>query len=568
MKYNSAMRNGFLWKSLDLLTKRQTNILSAAFVIMATVIFSQVLGLVRQRLMIAIFGVSQVGIYFYATYLPDYIFQLTIAAAITSSFIPVFSGYINRGNEEEGHKMASTLLFIGFILFFIISCFLAFFAESILQIFNLGNHLDTQEMSVMVTMTRIYIFSEFLFIIGTFFTALIQSYNNFFIPALAVAFYNVGIILGILLFSSTFGIYSTMIGSILGGLIFVLIQLPMARKLGFSFRLSFTSPIINSIKKVGAMMWPRAISVVIFNSSIVAIGAFISLLPEPTKMNTIFDLAKTLAFAPVVLFGNAIAQAAFPILARERERIKEFKSTFINSFNQMLYLVLPISVLILVLRIPLVRLVYGAPKLDWPSTVMTGDTLKFFAISIFAQALITLILRAFYALHDTKTPLIVSAITNGLFVILAYAMVNVWHIGAAARVGGIEGLAIAFSITSILQLMALFLLLDAKVGGFHKRTLFVPWVKIFVSTFFTAFALYIPIKLLDQLVFDTTRTGNLIILTGISSMAGLSLYLFLTWIFDVKEARTYLFAMRKIGNWREVLGKIQEIVGGDKINPA
>ena len=116
------MRNGFLWKSLDLLTKRQTNILSAAFVIMATVVFSQLLGLVRQRLMIAIFGISQVGIYFYATYLPDYIFQLTIAAAITSSFIPVFSGYISRGNEEEGHKMASTLLFIGFILFFIISC--------------------------------------------------------------------------------------------------------------------------------------------------------------------------------------------------------------------------------------------------------------------------------------------------------------------------------------------------------------------------------------------------------------------------------------------------------------
>jgi putative peptidoglycan lipid II flippase len=419
----------------------------------------------------------------------------------------------------------------------------------------------------MTTMTRIYIFSEFLFIIGTFFTALIQSYNNFFIPAIAVAFYNVGIILGILLFSSTFGIYSTMIGSVLGGLIFVLIQVPMARKLGFSFSLSFTKTIIDGIKKVGHMMWPRAISVVIFNSSIVAIGAFISLLPEPTKMNTIFDLAKTLAFAPVVLFGNAIAQAAFPILARERDRMNEFKSTFINSFNQMLYLVLPISVLILVLRIPLVRLVYGAPKLDWLSTVMTGDTLKFFAISIFAQALITLILRAFYALHDTKTPLIVSAIGNGFFVLLAYIMINIWHTGINILGSGVEGLAIAFSIASILQLIALFLLLDAKVGGFHKRTLFMPWVKIFAATFFTAFALYIPIKLLDQLVFDTTRTVNLIILTGISSMAGLSLYLFLTWLFDVKEARIYLFAIRKIGNRREVLGKIQETVGGDKINP-
>lgn len=308
-------------------------------------------------------------------------------------------------------------------------------------------------------------------------------------------------------------------------------------------------------------MWPRAISVVIYNSSIIVIGAFISLLPNPASMNTIFDLAKTLAFAPVVLFGNAIAQAAFPMLSREKDRLEDFKTTFINSFNQMLYLVLPISVLILILRIPLVRLVYGAPKLDWPSTVLTGDTLKFFAISIFAQALITLILRGFYALHDTKTPLIVTALSNIFFIIFAYFFVFIWKIRIDQLDSGIEGLAIAFTITSIIQLIALFLLLDRKVGGFHKRTLFIPWLKIFISSFFTAFALYIPIKLLDQLVFDTTRTINLIFLTGISAFAGLSLYLFLTWFLDVKEAKTYLLALKKVGNWREVHSKIQEIRG-------
>ncbi len=544
----------------DLLARRQTNILSAAFVIMATVIFSQILGLIRQRLMIASFGVSQVGIYFYATYLPDYIFQLTIAAAITSSFIPVFSGYIHKDREKEGHEMASTLLFIGILLFFVVSCILAFFAPQILQIFNLGNHLSTAEMSMMVTLTRIYIFSEFLFILGTFFTALLQSYNNFLIPAMAVAFYNVGVITGILLFSSTFGIYSTMIGSILGGIIFVSVQIPLAKKLGFSFNPGWTAPILEGIKKVGHMMWPRAISVVIYNSSIVVIGAFISFLPDPAKMNTIFDLAKTLSFAPVVLFGNAIAQAAFPVLAREKDQLEDFKSTFINSFNQMLYLILPVSILILVLRIPLVRLVYGAPRLDWPSTVLTGETLKFFAISIFAQALITLILRGFYALHDTKTPLIVSAIGNGFLLGLSYFSVIVWHTG-------VTGLAIAFTISSILQLIVLFLLLEIKVGGFNRRALFIPWSKFVLSTFFTAFALYVPIKLLDQLVFDTTRTINLLFLTGISSMAGLSLYLFLTWLFNVKEASTYILAFRKLGNWREVFSKIQELVGGDKINP-
>ena len=554
------MRNNFVLKSLDLLARRQTNILSAAFVIMATVIFSQILGLIRLRLMLAFFGAPQVGIYSFATILPDYVFQLTIAAAITSSFIPVFSGYIHKDREKEGHEMASTLLFIGFFLFLVISSILAFFAPQILQIFNQGNNLTSSDMSMMIALTRIYIFSEFLFILGTFFTALLQSYNNFLVPAMAVAFYNVGVIGGILLFSSAFGIYSTVIGSILGGLIFVGFQIPLAKKLGFAFRPGWTASILEGIKKVGHMMWPRAISVVIYNSSTVFIGAFISFLPNPATMNTVFDLAQRLAFAPVVLFGNAIAQAAFPVLAREKDQLEDFKSTFINSFNQMLYLILPVSVLILVLRIPLVRLVFGAPRLDWPTTVLTGETLKFFAISIFAQALILLILRGFYALHDTKTPLIISAICNGLLLGLAYSFVRVWHVG-------VTGLAIAFTIASIFQLIVLFLLLEIKVGGFNKRTLFIPWSKFVLSTFFTAFALYVPIKLLDQLVFDTTRTINLLFLTGISSMVGLSLYLFLTWLFNVKEASTYILAFQKLGNWREVFSKIQELVGGDKINP-
>jgi len=84
--------------------------------------------------------------------------------------------------------------------------------------------------------------------------------------------------------------------------------------------------------------------------------------------------------------------------------------------------------------------------------------------------------------------------------------------------------------------------------------------KIFLATFFTAFALYIPIKLLDKLVFDTTKTVNLLLLTGISSAAGLILYLFLTWLFDVKEARTFVQLFKKVGDWRQILRKTEEAI--------
>lgn len=554
------MRNGFLSKSLDLLTRRQTNILSAAFVIMVTVVLSQLLGLIRQRLLVGIFGASnELGIYLYATQLPDTLFQLTIAAALSSAFIPVFSEYLTKGKEAEGHKMASTLLAVGFTIFTALSIILAVFARDVLQIFNLGSNFTPAEMDLMANMMRVIIFGQLLFIVGTFFTALLQSYNHFFIPGIAAALYNLGIIIGVLLFSDNFGIYATTIGVLIGGMIFIVVQIPLARKVGFRFRPSFAYIKSDGVKKIGKLMWPRTIAVVLFQIGTVAIGSFISFLADPGRMNVIFDFAKTLAFAPVALFGQTIAQAAFPVLSREKDRPEEFKSTFINSFNQMLYLVLPISVLILILRIPLVRLVFGASKFDWPATVLTGQTLAYFSISIFAQALITIVLRAFYAKHDTKTPLIVGAISTGILILASYIFILVlgW---------GVESLGIAFSISSILQLVVLFLILEKRVGGFKKAALFTSWAKFFISSFLTAFALYIPIKLLDQLVFDTTRTVNLIILTGISSLLGLSLYLFLTWFFDVKEAKAYVLMFQKIGNWKDILKKSQELLGTGKGN--
>ncbi len=113
------------------------------------------------------------------------------------------------------------------------------------------------------------------------------------------------------------------------------------------------------------MMWPRTLSLIVFQFGTLSIGVCISFLADPGRMNVIYNFAKTLAFAPVTLFGQPIAQAAFPVLSREKDNPEVFKQTFQDSFNQMLYIILPISVLILVLRIPIVRLVYGAERVDW-----------------------------------------------------------------------------------------------------------------------------------------------------------------------------------------------------------
>lgn len=557
-------------KGLTLLLQKQTNILSAAMVLMVTVVFSQILGLVRQRLLVGIFGASDtLGVYLASSKLPDFLFQLIIAGALSSAFIPVFSNLLGRGKKEEANSMASTLMTLGVIFFVLVSIVLFIFAPDFLKLINLGSGYSPPQMSLMANLMRIIIFGQIIFLIATFFSAILQSHNRFFIPGVAAALYNLGIIIGIYFLSPKFGIYGPAVGVVIGALIYTLVQIPFISRVGFSFRPSFSLKTAG-IREVVELMWPRTISLLFFQMGTVLTVSLISFLPSSGRSYVIFDYAQTLAFAPIVLFGQTIAQAAFPVLARERDRLNNFAEIFLTSFSQMFYLVLPISVLFLVLRIPIVRLVFGAAQFDWQATVLTGRTLAFFSLSVFAQALVYLISRAFYALHDTKTPLIVGATSTIFMLVLSYIFITPLGgleslsntVGTRIRFipSGVEAIAFAYSLASIVNLMALLFFLNKKIKIFNFNYFWLPQIKIFLSVIFMGFALYIPLKLLDQLVFDTTKTINLILLTGISSFAGLTIYLFLTWFLNVKEASTFLLLFKKLGSWKEIIGKSEKIL--------
>ncbi len=554
------MQNDLLRKGISLLLKQQTNILSAAFVLMITVMISYILGLVKLRLLGSIFGLSDVvGIYITASKLPDFLFQIIISSALSTAFIPVFSDYLAKGRKEEAHQMASSLLMIGMVIFLILAVVLSLFAPFFLQFFNLGGGFSPDQLVLMTNLLRIILIGQVLFIVGTFFTALLQSYNHFFIPGLAAALYNLGIILGLIFFAPMFGIYSAAIGVIIGAFFFVIVQLPLIHKTGFRFRpiLKIRNP---GVIAVGKLMGPRTIFSFISQFGGIIAVAFLSFLQSAGRSVAIFDYAQTLAFVPIALFGQTIAQAAFPVLSREKDNLEKFKQTFLTSFNQMLYVILPITVLLLVLRIPIVRLVFGADKVDWQATLLTGRTLAYFSVFICSQALIALVSRAFYALHNSKIPLIVGGISTGIMIILAYFFIVVNRFG-------VESLALAYSLANLTQFTILFYLLHRMTGGFDKKTVFISLVKFFITTFITGLALYTPFKLLDDVIINTTRTVGLLLITGISTLAGLSMYLLLSWVFKVKEATTYILLFKKVGNWREILNKSDEVIDGTRFNP-
>ena len=220
---------------------------------------------------------------------------------------------------------------------------------------------------------------------------------------------------------------------------------------------------------------------------------------------------------------------------------------------------MPVSVILIVLRIPLVRLFYGASRFDWDATVDTGLTLAYFSIAVTANALLTLLSRAFYAFKDSKTPLIVTIGSVILNIFISYLLILKNNLP-------IYYLAFSFSLSSILGSLVLTFLLNRKID-LPKLNLGISFLKIFISSIVMGVALYIPIKLLDQLVFDTTRTINLLILTGIASVLGLTSYIFFTWLFDIKEAYYVIAVLKKFKHKDKILRQVEEMIEGPKLNP-
>lgn len=541
-------------QTLSILSRTQSNILSAASVIMAAVALSRVLGLFRDRLLASKFSPDQLGVYYAAFRLPNMIFELLVMGALATAFIPVFTAKLTTKSHEDAFKMATSVINIGVIIFAVISVPIFIFAKELSRFLAPG--FNEEQITLMASFTQIMVLAQvFPLIIGNFLTGILQSFRNFLLPALAPVIYNVGIIISVIILTPFIGLYSPVIGVVIGAILFVLIQVPTVVALGYRHGLYFNWN-DSGTREVGKLMLPRTMGLAVSQID-TTIDLILSTLLGAGAV-TVFNFALHLQQVPIGLFGASIAQATLPTLSSyfAQKNYSEFKKIFLSSFHQILFLVVPLSIVLIVLRIPMVRLVFGASSLfDWDSTVATGKTLAFFSISLFAQAQVHLLARSFYALHDSRTPVIIGAISVIVNTLLSLLFIVVLHYQVWA-------LGLSSSIANILNMLFLIIFLDKKVDKFDRYDLFFPALKIILSGTVAGIALYIPIKLLDQLVFDTTKTFNLLILTGISTLAGFSVYLFFAWFLEVPQIAVLSTIFQKINKPRRgiVIDTPQELV--------
>lgn len=538
-------------KIKSLFQDQQHSVLSAATLIMVMIVISRLLGLVRQRVLAHFFESSDLSLFFAAFRLPDTIFEVLVFGTFASAFIPIFTTTLKK-SKENAWKVAGIIANWGGVIFIVLATIVVIFAHPLYRIITPG--FDYSDQVKIADLARILFVAQGFFVISYVLTAVLESSKRFFVPALAPLFYNLGMILSTILFADKLGLYAPVIGVVVGSAMHFFIQLPLAIKLGFRFSKAFT--LTPEVKKIAKLSLPRIAEV-----SFLQIAKFVeltlaSLISVPAY--TYFTFGNTIQLLPVGLFGTSIAKAALPTLARQADDLPAFKKTLFETLNQVIFLMAPIVAFLMVARVPVVRLIFGTDIFTWNATVETSLVVSAFAFGIFSQSINSILARSFYALSDTKTPVIVSVSTLLLNIVLDFLLVIVYKLP-------VWSLAAAFSISCIIQSIILFILITNRIHDGAKKSLYIPVLKMFFSGLVSGSTMYFILKFFDKsvwlkkisfisnldlpfekFVLDTRYAGNLLILTAVVGLIGVAVYIIILKLLKSTELDTFLNLFRRM----------------------
>jgi len=529
-----------------ILHRQSKSIFSAALVLVVAGLASRLLGLLRDRLLAGRFGAGdELDIYFAAFRLPDFIFNILIIGAISSAFIPIFATYFHK-NKKEAWRLVNGVLNLSLLFLIVIAGIVVIFAPFLMHLIAPGFSGAKREMTILLT--RIMFLSPILLGISSIFSGVLQYFHRFLVYSLAPIMYNVGIILGILFFVPTFGLVGLAWGVVLGACLHMLIQLPSTIYSGFKWQPIFDI-FHKGVRKIIKLMIPRTIGLAGDQLNFLVITAIASTLASGSI--AVFNLANNLQYVPIGIFGIAFSTAVFPNLAKAFtwRRKKTFSKDLSSTFSQVLFLIIPLSVLFFILRAQIVRVILGTGAFGWIDTRLTAAALGIFSISIFAQSLTPLISRAFYAFHNTKTPVLISLISIGLNIVFAFFLVwslsypNIFSIffSNILKLGGIKeiailGLPLAFSLAEIFNFVVLLNLFAKKINWWQPKYILKSFLRIASATLLMSFVTYSLLYILN--LFLDTHTFVGIALQGIlAAVGGIIIYCLTMFLFGSPEMK-------------------------------
>lgn len=443
-------------------------------IVMGGVLLSRLLGLVREAAINSRFAPPNPDLdaYVAAFRVPDFLYAVVIGGALATALIPVFQQVWQVEGEARAWQVASAVLNLALLALAVALMVVALATGPLVRLLFPAEPPAQQRL--IAGLTRLLLLSPLLLGLGGLAMGLLNARERFGLPTVAFNIYNLLIIFGAIMLAPQFGIWGVAYGLVAGAALYLLVQLPGLVQAGmrYSPRLGLRDP---AVWRVGRLILPRLIGQSAVHINFLAMTSFAALLPnnQIAPLNTAFQLM----LVPHGIFVMSLVTVLFTRMSQlfgAGEHVA-FRATTLRAIRLVVFVTMPVAMALVLLRVPVIRLLFERGAFDATSTALVAAPLLIYATSMVGYAASEPLVRTFYAMHDTRTPVYVALAAVALNIGSGYAVVH-W------TAWGAPGLAFAFSVANNLEALALLLLVLPRLGGARDSHLFRSFAATLAST--------------------------------------------------------------------------------------
>lgn len=464
----------------------------AAGTVMFAILFGQIAGLIRGVLVAHAFGASpELDTFFAANRVSETLFLLIAGGALGSAFIPTFTGLLAQDKKDSAWRLASSLANAVTLTLSLLAALIALFAPQVVR-FALapGLSADPELFSLTVSLLRIQLISAILFGLGGLIVGILNAHQIFLVPALTAALYQIGIIFGAIVLAPFMGIYGLAWGVVIGAVLYLVVQLPSLIKLltGHWSLVTFSLGLQDSnVRQVLLLMGPRLVGVAVVQLNFWVNTWLASQMASGSVSGLYYGFSLMLMAQAII--AQSVAIAAMPTFSAQHAlgQQDEMRLSLASSLRGVILLALPASVGLMVLRQPIISLLYQRGEFDERSVQIVAWALLWYATGMLGHSIMEILTRAFYAQHDTKTPVIIGTVAMLLNIVFSVTFAKLFESAGWMPHGG---LALANSLATALEATALFVMMRKRLSGIEGGHILRGALPSLVAAVGMAFALF------------------------------------------------------------------------------
>ena len=497
-------------KGNSLNSKANKTIARGAITVMSAFIISNLVGLFAKTLTARYFGTGvESNAFFAANRFSEILFNLVAGGALGSAFIPVFTGLLAKNENQKAWKLASAVMNLVTVVLVVLSLLTAIFSEQVVR-YVLAPGFSNNEVLLTAQLLRIQVLSPMIFGLSGLVMGILNAHQHFLLPAIAPAMYQVGWIFGIYLLEPKMGIFGLAWGTVIGSLFHLAIQIPRLLKLpkiNYSFTLGLE---MNEVREVARLMAPRILGVAVVQLNFL-LNTFLASFQKEGSITAI-SLAFPLMIMPQAVIAQSIAIAALPTFSAQvaKNEINEMRNSLTSTLQAVLILSIPAATGLILLREPIVSLLYGGSAFTTLSVKLVSWALLWYSLGLVGHCLVEVASRAFYAQHDTKTPVIigVGTMTGNLLLSILFSAVF-------SNLGWMPhgGLALANSTATAVESIILLILMKKKLNGINGKKIAETVIKSISASVGMGAAIWLVERLMDP--YGSGQTVVIAIITGL-----------------------------------------------------